>query len=154
MKLEQWGKGLICQIIFEPIGTFLFFINYFTNIFIFEHFNFDHFIWVYIDLLMFFFVFCFFGLRYPSADKLTIHSVPCSRFFQKPTILQSPPSHLPENSICNNARLEFSTICVPSFDPNEWCLNNGLHGGGLNPGPLGHESSALTTRPRLLTKTC
>jgi hypothetical protein len=27
-----------------------------------------------------------------------------------------------------------------------WCL----HSGGLNPGPLGHESSALTTRPRLL----
>jgi hypothetical protein len=42
--------------------------------------------------------------------------------------------------------LEFS-----SFDPNEWCLKNGLHSGGLNPGPLGHESSALTTRPRLLT---
>ena len=34
-----------------------------------------------------------------------------------------------------------------SFDPNEWCLKNGLHSGGLNPGPLGHESSALTTRP-------
>ena len=26
---------------------------------------------------------------------------------------------------------------------------NGLHRGCLNPGPLGHESSALTTRPRL-----
>ena len=39
-----------------------------------------------------------------------------------------------------------------SFDPNEWCLKNGLHSGGLNPGPLGHESSALTTRPRLLAK--
>ena len=38
------------------------------------------------------------------------------------------------------------------FDPNEWCLKNGLHSGGLNPGPLGHESSALTTRPRLLQK--
>ena len=23
---------------------------------------------------------------------------------------------------CNNARLDFSTIFVPSFDPNEWCL--------------------------------
>ncbi len=31
----------------------------------------------------------------------------------------------------------------PSFDPNEWCLKNGLHSGGLNPGPLGLESSAL-----------
>jgi hypothetical protein len=57
---------------------------------------------------------------------------------------------LQDYSICNNARLEFSTIFVPSFDPNEWCLKNGLHSGGLNPGPLGHESSALTTRPRLL----
>ncbi len=27
---------------------------------------------------------------------------------------------------------------------------NGLHSGGLNLGPFGHESSALTTRPRLL----
>ncbi len=33
------------------------------------------------------------------------------------------------------------------FDPNEWCLKNGLHSGDLNPGPLGLESSALTTRP-------
>jgi hypothetical protein len=71
--------------------------------------------------------------------------------FYKPTIPQSPPSHLRDNSTCNNARLEFSTIFGPSFDPNEWCLKNGLHSGGLNPGPLGHESSALTTRPRLLT---
>ncbi len=46
--------------------------------------------------------------------------------------------------------LKFFTIFVPSFDPNDWCLKNGLHSGSLNPGPLGHESSALTTRPRLL----
>jgi hypothetical protein len=44
----------------------------------------------------------------------------------------------------------FSTSFVPSFHPNDWCLKNGLHSGGLNPGPLGHEFSALTTRPRLL----
>ena len=74
--------------------------------------------------------------------------------FYKPTIPQSPPSHLQDYSICNNARLEFSTIFVPSFDPNEWCLKNGLHSGGLNPGPLGLESSALTTRPRLLALSC
>jgi hypothetical protein len=73
--------------------------------------------------------------------------------FYKPTIPQSPPSHLRDYSTCNNARLEFSTIFVPSFDPNEWCLKNGLHSGGLNSGPLGHESSALTTRPRLLAST-
>ncbi len=41
---------------------------------------------------------------------------------------------------------------LQAFDPNEWCLKNGLLSGGLNPGPLGHESSALTTRPRLLTQ--
>ena len=45
---------------------------------------------------------------------------------------------------------ELSTIFIPSFDPNEWCLKNGLHSLGLNPGPLGHESFALTTRPQLL----
>jgi hypothetical protein len=70
--------------------------------------------------------------------------------FYKPTIPQSPPSHLQDYSTCNNPRLEFSTIFVPSFDPNEWCLKNGLHSGVLNPGPLDHESSALTTRPQLL----
>ena len=72
--------------------------------------------------------------------------------FYKPTIPQSPPSHLQDYSTCNNARLEFSTIFVPSIDPNEWCLKNGLHSGGLNPGPLVHKSSALTTRLRLLSK--
>ena len=70
--------------------------------------------------------------------------------FYKPTIPQIPPSHLRDWSTCNNARLEFSTSFVPSFDPNEWCMKNGLHSGGVNPGPLGHESSALNTRPRLL----
>jgi hypothetical protein len=70
--------------------------------------------------------------------------------FYEPTISQIPPSHLRDYSTCNNSRLEFSTIFVPSFDPNEWCLKNGHYSGGLNPGPLGHESSSLTTRPRLL----
>jgi hypothetical protein len=42
--------------------------------------------------------------------------------FNKPTVPQSPPSHLQDYSISNNARLEFSTNFVPSFDPNEWCL--------------------------------
>ncbi len=73
--------------------------------------------------------------------------------FYKLTIPQSPPSHLQDYSTYNNASLDFSTIFVPSFDPNEWCLKNGLYSGGLNPGPLGHESSALTTRPRLLAFT-
>ncbi len=53
---------------------------------------------------------------------------------------QSPPSHLQDYSTCNNARW-FNFF--PWFDPKEWCMKNGLHSGGLNPGPLGHESSAL-----------
>ncbi len=72
--------------------------------------------------------------------------------FYKPTIPQSPPSHLQDHSICNNARLEFSTNIVPNFDPNELGLKNGLHSGSSNQGPLGHESSALSTRPQLLAQ--
>jgi hypothetical protein len=37
-----------------------------------------------------------------------------------------------------------------AFDPNEWCLKNGHLSGDLNPLPLSHESSALTTGPGLL----
>ena len=51
--------------------------------------------------------------------------------FYKPAIPQSQPSHLQNYSICNNVRLEFSINYVPSFDPNEWCLKNGLHSGGF-----------------------
>jgi hypothetical protein len=83
-----------------------------------------------------------FGLSRLSSLQFIQYHVPG---FCKPTIPQSPPSHLRYYSTCNNAWLEFST----SFEPNEWCLKNGLHSGGLNPGPLSHESSALTTRPRL-----
>ncbi len=107
---------------------------------------------VFVVKKLFFFFFFFVGLWSQSADKHTIHSIPWSWIFYKPTIPQSPPSHLRDYSTCNNARLEFTTIFVPSFDPNVWCLKNGLHSGGLNPGPLSHESSALTTRPRLLAK--
>jgi hypothetical protein len=65
------------------------------------------------------------------------------------TVLQSPPSHLRVYRKCNNAKLEFSTIFVPGFDRmnSAWKMVSIV--GGLNPGPLGHESSALTTRPRL-----
>ncbi len=101
-------------------------------------------------IMFFFFLFFFtldFGLsRLTSLQFIQYHVAG----FYKPTIPQSPPSHLRDYSTCNNARLEFSTIFVPSFDPNEWCLKNGLHSGCLNPGPLSLESSALTTRPRLL----
>ncbi len=44
----------------------------------------------------------------------------------------------------------FHNFLFQAFDPNKWCLKNGIHSGVLNPGPLTHESSALTTRPRLL----
>jgi hypothetical protein len=49
-------------------------------------------------------------------------------------------------------QVNFHSIFAPGFDPNEWCLKNGLLSGGLNPPPLSHESSALTTRPRLLAR--
>ncbi len=67
--------------------------------------------------------------------------------FYKPTIPKSQLSHLQDYSTCKNARFEFSTIFVPSFDSNEWCLKNGLQSGGLNSGPVSCEYSALTTRP-------
>ncbi len=98
--------------------------------------------------LLYFFLLNF-GLSWLTSSQFIQYHV--AGFYKPTTIPQSPPSHLLDYSTCNNARLEFSTIFVPSFDPNEWCLKNGLHSGGLNPGPLGHESSALTFRPRLLT---
>jgi hypothetical protein len=53
---------------------------------------------------------------------------------------QSPPSHLQDYSTYNSARW---LNLFPWFDPNEWCMKNGLLSRGLNPGPLSHESSAL-----------
>jgi hypothetical protein len=100
-------------------------------------------------ILDFFLLLLDFGLSLSWLTSLQFNQFHVAGFY-KPTIPQSPPSHLWDYSTCNNARLEFSTIFVPSFDLNEWCLKNGLHSGGLNPGPLGHESSALTTRPQLL----
>ncbi len=102
-------------------------------------------------LLMFFFFFFFFldfGLsRLTSLQFIQYHVAG----FYKPTIRHSTPSLLQDYSICNNARLEFSTnFCSKLFDPNEWCLKNGLHSGDSNSQPFSYESSALTTRPRLL----
>jgi hypothetical protein len=54
-------------------------------------------------------------------------------------------------STCNNVRLlKFSTIFLPCFHLK--CLKNSIHSGGLNPGTLNHESSALTTRPVFLNR--
>ncbi len=85
------------------------------------------------------------GLWSQSTDKIIIHFYAAYvAGFYKLKLSQSPPSHLQDYSICNNARLEFSTIFVPSIDPNEWCLTNSLF-------PLSHKSAAWTTRPQLLT---
>ena len=102
-------------------------------------------LWTRVDLNFFF----DFGLSHLTSLQFILYH---AAWFYKPTIPQSPPSHLQDYSTCNNARLEFSTIFVSSFDPNEWYLKNGLHSGGLNPGPLGHESSALTTGQTTATR--
>ncbi len=95
------------------------------------------------------FFFFFVVLWSQSADKLTIHSIPCSWILWAD---HSSKSTLPFAGLQHMQQCQVRVFhnFVPSFDPNEWCLNNGLHSGGLNPGPLCHESSALTTRPRLL----
>ncbi len=71
--------------------------------------------------------------------------------FKKPTVFKINPPFLQDYSICNKARIISTQFLLHAFDPNEWCLKDGLHSGGLNPRPLSHESSALSTRPRLLT---
>ena len=70
-------------------------------------------------------------------------------FISQPSSKSTLP-FLQDYSICNNARLISTQFLLQAIDPNEWCLKNGLLNGGLNPQPLSHESSALTTRPRLL----
>jgi hypothetical protein len=100
----------------------------------------------------FFFFFCLdFGLSQLTSLQFIQYHV---AGFYKPTIPRSPPSLLQDYSICNNARLISTQFLLQAFDSNEWCLKNGLLSGGLNPRPLSHESSALTTRPRLLANVC
>ena len=65
--------------------------------------------------------------------------------FYKPSIPQYPPSHLQDYSTCQVIFLSYFKF--PCFDPSEWCMKNGLLSGDSNPRPLGHGSSALTTRP-------
>ncbi len=80
-----------------------------------------------ISLFLLFFLFFYFLLLDFGLSRLT--SLQFIQYyvagFYMPTIPQSPPSYFQDYSTCNNARLEFSTIFVPSFDPNEWCLKNG-----------------------------
>jgi hypothetical protein len=96
--------------------------------------------------------FFFFRLWSQSAERLQLILCHIAGFY-KPTIPQSPPSHLRDYSTCNNARLEF--FGFPQFLIQALIQVNGALKmvstvGGLNPGPLGHEYSALATRPRLL----
>ncbi len=56
--------------------------------------------------------------------------------FYKPTIPQSPPSHLQDYSTCNNARLEFSTILFQALVQMNSAWKIVSIAGGLNPGPL------------------
>jgi hypothetical protein len=66
------------------------------------------FCWIAAHFYFYFFV----GLWSQSADKLTIHSIPCIAGFYKPTIPQSLPSHLRDYSTCNNARLGFCSTLL------------------------------------------
>jgi hypothetical protein len=44
-------------------------------------------------------------------------------------------------------QVNFHLIFAPGFDPNEWCLKNGLLSGGLNPRPLS-QLMTKTYKPR------
>jgi hypothetical protein len=77
-------------------------------------------------ILNFFF---YFGLSQLTTLQFILYHV--AGFYEPFYVPIIPPSHLQDYSICNNARLEFSTNFVPSFDLNEWCLKNGLHSGGF-----------------------
>ncbi len=81
------------------------------------------------------------------ADKLHFILSYEAGFYKPTVILKVHPPFLQDYSICNNARLISTQFLLQAIDPNEWCLKNDLLGGGLNPQPLSHESSALTTRP-------
>ena len=81
-----------------------------------------------------------FYFEFLSADKLSIINYYHGNGFYKPTLPLAGLQHL------KYARF------YPCLDPKEWCMKNGFLSGGLNPRPFNHESSCLTTRPRLLAK--
>jgi hypothetical protein len=89
-------------------------------------------------LLFCFFVFCFCGNLVLVSWQDSFHHRSWILWANRP---QSPPSLLQDYSICNNARLISPQFLHKAF----WSKV-----GGLNIRPLSHESSALTTRPRLL----
>jgi hypothetical protein len=90
-----------------------------------------------VDIKTYFFFFCSL-----LADKR--HFILISQPSSKSTLPFAGLQHI------NNARLISNQFLLQVFDPNEWCLKNGLLSGGLSPRPFSHESSALTTRPQLL----
>jgi hypothetical protein len=76
--------------------------------------------------------------------------------FYKLTILKVHPpiSGITAHTTMPGRSQHSTYLLLQAFDPNEWCLKNGLLSGCLNPRPISHESSALTTRPQLLAKFC
>jgi len=96
-----------------------------------------------------FFFFC--GSLVWLADKLHF-ILSYEAGFYKPTVLKFHPPFLQDYSICNNARLisTYSNFCSRLLIQMNGAWK--LVSGGLNPRPLSHESSALTTRPRLLAQ--
>ncbi len=84
-----------------------------------------------------------------SADKFYFH----------PQLLKSLKSTLPLTGLQHMSynALQVKTFdylfLLHAFDPNEWCMKNNFLREGLSSLPPSHESSALTTRERLLAKT-
>ncbi len=116
-------------------------------------------IWKFWPKLLYFenqtFIIIYFLGDFGLSQLTSLQSIHCHvAGFYKPTIPQSPPSHLQDYSLLNMSATmpgkSFPTNFVPSFNPIEWCLKNGLHSGGTNPQPFSYEYSALTTRPWLL----
>jgi hypothetical protein len=71
------------------------------------------------------------GIRSWLADKLPFILSYEAGFF-KPTILKVHP---PFFRITAYARLISTQFLLQAFDPNEWCLKNGLLSGGFEPTP-------------------
>jgi hypothetical protein len=77
-------------------------------------------------------LFFFVGIWSWLADKLHF-ILSYEAGFYKPTFLKVHPPFLQDYSICNYARLISTQFLLQAFDPNEWCLKNGLLSGGFEP---------------------
>ena len=105
----------------------------------------------YISIVFFFFFFFFWTLVSVSSQAYNSFNTMQLDFISQPFLKVHPPI-CRITAYATMPRQSFSTNFVPSFDPIELCLKNGLHSGGSNSQPFSYESSALTTRPRLLAK--